>query len=320
MKNTSMVVGRNITIDIAKSIGILLMIVGHCWEIPYMPYRHIIFTFHMPLFFIISGYFFKNKDVKVSLVNDAKHLLIPYFVTSLSIILILLIRAVFDDDYTQFIYYLKATFLGSGSKHPCIFFSNIPNIGALWFFPALYICKNVYNILPINKKIRLIYSFIIYMCAYLLGRYVLFIPFSVLSGLSAIIFYAIGDNLKECNRISKYYWIIGIICWILSFKYSRISLVQPIMDLYIIDIIGATTASILIYIISKKLTGLNYLSKFLFWVGKNSMYILCFHLIDLNIGISSLICNNNNVILSLLPFPLISTYLFEKIKTQIKNK
>lgn len=48
---------RNITFDIMKGIGILLVIVGHLNLIPMDPYRRIIFSFHMPLFLILSGYF-----------------------------------------------------------------------------------------------------------------------------------------------------------------------------------------------------------------------------------------------------------------------
>lgn len=43
--------------DIAKGLGILLMIIGHM-PIKNEYLKNFIFCFHMPLFFIISGYFF----------------------------------------------------------------------------------------------------------------------------------------------------------------------------------------------------------------------------------------------------------------------
>ncbi len=46
-------------ISIAKGIGIILMVVGHSGCPPFL--RDYIYMFHMPLFFIISGYCFKNK-------------------------------------------------------------------------------------------------------------------------------------------------------------------------------------------------------------------------------------------------------------------
>ena len=107
---------RDTAIDIVKAIGILLMIVGHCPVIPQMPIRHFIFTFHMPLFFIVSGYFFKAKETKTSFIRDAKHLLIPYFVTCAAVVLLSFIKSLFMDD-NETLYYLAATFVGSGSSH-----------------------------------------------------------------------------------------------------------------------------------------------------------------------------------------------------------
>lgn len=47
-------------ITIAKSIGIILMVLGHI-EIPSL-LKNFIYVFHMPLFFFCSGYLF--KDIK----------------------------------------------------------------------------------------------------------------------------------------------------------------------------------------------------------------------------------------------------------------
>lgn len=52
---------RDDAIDIAKAIGILLMILGHCHGIPWI-LRNFIFSFHMPLFFIFSGFFYKTPQ------------------------------------------------------------------------------------------------------------------------------------------------------------------------------------------------------------------------------------------------------------------
>lgn len=310
---------RNIAIDIAKAIGIILMIIGHCDDIPYRPCRHFIFTFHMPLFFILSGYFFKRKDIKTSLINDTKHLMIPYFTTCAAVILITLVKSSFTGDFNPFRHYLAATFIGSGGPRPCLYFSDHPGIGAIWFFPALLVCKNVYNLLsahPIKK--RLIYSCLIYVIATLIGRYIIFIPFSVLCGLSAIIFYAIGDYYKEVKpKITWLHWLIGIVCWGASFKYSHIYLVHPRTDLYFIDVIGATTATLLTYKLSDKIAQISYISDWLSWLGRNSMYILCFHLIDINTKISTQIAHNSSLtilIVSMLTLPIASTWIFLQFK------
>ena len=53
--------GRVGYFDIAKGIGIILVIIGHIEYVP-APIRFYIVTFHMPLFFIISGMLMNLTD------------------------------------------------------------------------------------------------------------------------------------------------------------------------------------------------------------------------------------------------------------------
>ncbi len=66
--------------DIAKGITILLVILGHAENInPYI--RFIIFSYHMPFFFIANAYFIKNYNLIESIKKSSKLLLIPYAIT-----------------------------------------------------------------------------------------------------------------------------------------------------------------------------------------------------------------------------------------------
>lgn len=284
---------RNIALDIAKGLGILLVILGHCSEIPYRPVRHLIFTFHMPLFFLIAGYLWRAKPVAVSLRKDARRLLLPYAATCAAIIVMsFALCSLRGDGYRPVLHWIAASVLGSGSVRSTIFLSRVPDIGAIWFLPALWVCKNAYNMLQHHSlRRRLAISAAIYLISYLIGRYVIFIPMSVLSGLTAIIFYAIGDALKQVNSI-KWPWLItGLACWAISFQFSYIYLVQPKMDFYAIDIAGAVTASLLLYALSRKIGNFTAAAKPLAWLGTVSLNVLCFHIIDGNFHISRTIAS-----------------------------
>ena len=78
-----------IWIDIAKGIGIILVVIGH--TIGSQRVNDIIYTFHMPLFFILSGYLLKDiysiQDFKRNLINKSKRLLIPLLCYMLLIVL-----------------------------------------------------------------------------------------------------------------------------------------------------------------------------------------------------------------------------------------
>jgi len=71
-------------IDFLKGFGITLMIMGH---IPVYPIvSRYIYQFHMPLFFIVSGFLYKKKEKNKFtelLLKWLKRLLIPYFLFSL---------------------------------------------------------------------------------------------------------------------------------------------------------------------------------------------------------------------------------------------
>ena len=78
---------RDITFDIMKGIGILLVLLGHVWGIPTV--NHIITSFHMPMFFMVAGYFSKSYSPEISISTTVKHyakrLIPPYLVTMLAI-------------------------------------------------------------------------------------------------------------------------------------------------------------------------------------------------------------------------------------------
>ena len=319
LKNQKVIVQRDIALDITKGIGILLVILGHCDSIPYMPLRHLIFTFHMPLFFLASGYLYRAKGVKEALKKDFRHLGLPYVITCLAIVLFYFLYFLITKSHNSepLRRYLIASLWGSGTTHTCKYLSHLPAIGAIWFLPALLICKNVYNVLPKNNR-RLVYSSVIFVAATIIGRYLIYLPFSALSGLSGIVFYAIGDSFKKVKRIHPLLWILGLSCWFLSFKYSRVSLVHPRLDLYFIDVIGATTATLLVYLGSRIISHTRLLMQSLSWLGKNSLYILCFHLIDLDCLISNRLNITGNAsveIILMFLLPLIGTFFLTKALT-----
>lgn len=68
-------------IDVLKGIGILLMIIDHCFGWGQNVFLHsLIQSFHMPLFFIVSGYLWKEKNqIKDYINHKIKTLLVPHF-------------------------------------------------------------------------------------------------------------------------------------------------------------------------------------------------------------------------------------------------
>lgn len=64
-------------VDAFKGIGILLVVVGHTSRIPGI--TQFVYSFHMPMFFWISGYLFSVRPFPDFVRRKARTLLVPYF-------------------------------------------------------------------------------------------------------------------------------------------------------------------------------------------------------------------------------------------------
>ena len=125
---------RIVYIDIAKGIGILLVVLAHNELTSYAPFLHqFIYAFHMPLFFFLSGMFFKPEIDFVELLKKRfNSLLLPYF-------------------FTIFLIYFFEIFLGkmglpiAWSRIAKAFYGNGFYLDwvAMWFLPALFVMNLV---------------------------------------------------------------------------------------------------------------------------------------------------------------------------------
>ena len=82
MNNT---LSRNNTVTIAKAIGIVLVVMAHAMNPEWISWK-VIYTFHMPLFFLLSGYCFNEKyldDARLFFVRKIKGIYVPFVVYSL---------------------------------------------------------------------------------------------------------------------------------------------------------------------------------------------------------------------------------------------
>ena len=128
-------------LDMAKGVGIVLMVAGHLigsvQTIDYKPYfspaYQFIASFHMPLFFIISGILLwitreEEKEMAFIFRRKAKTLLLPYTTFSLTYIVINIWTCIFSPDLLQFSDLWK--FL--------IYSVTFRGVSVLWFLPTLF--------------------------------------------------------------------------------------------------------------------------------------------------------------------------------------
>lgn len=92
MKTDNEIVTRLTYMDIAKGIGILCVIAGHMGN---FIINKFVFSFHMPLFFLTSGYFISSKNSpQTILIKRFRQLLPPYVFTCFMVIFISTIKGI----------------------------------------------------------------------------------------------------------------------------------------------------------------------------------------------------------------------------------
>lgn len=188
---------RIVWIDYAKCIGIFLVVLGHL-SIPEW-LKNMIYAFHMPLFFFISGYLFqenKFNSLRVFFVRRAKQLLVPYlFFNIIAYFFWVFVGRKFGNDstvdinpFTPLIGMLYGVNTGYFLIH----------CGSLWFLPCLFIVEILYYIAikSVSSKAIIFILFTGLGYANLLLKHVM-LPWNIDIALVAILFYIIGSAFKE---------------------------------------------------------------------------------------------------------------------------
>ena len=103
--------------------------------------NRVVYTFHVPLFFVLSGYFCSAKTLgDNSVAKKAKSLFVPYLIGCAGIAVatcVCFILLKLTPELPQRLYRIMfATIFGCGTPHENPI--TVPQIGALWFLPALF--------------------------------------------------------------------------------------------------------------------------------------------------------------------------------------
>lgn len=269
---------RDVVIDIMKGVAILTVIAGHC--IPSDSLGHqLIFSFHMPLFFIVAGYLYKpSMQHKKRLKNDFHRLIIPYLVIAICFTLYLYIKEA--DNIFALRYSILAIFWATGWNHTSLIWGTAPYIGIAWFLPALFWCRQIYNFIHCHTKYGGEYIIVgLSFMAANIDYYLINLPLGILTGLSAMVFYQIGYYTHLKKTSNNYLLFGGAVCWLIQVKYFGIDMCICSYGFYPVDVIGASFATAIIYYCSKHLSQ-TCLGKLLGSFGKASLYIYCFHAIE----------------------------------------
>ena len=278
-------------IDITKGIAIILVVVGH--TLIGLKLNDYIFAFHMPVFFICSGILFRQKDIKSVAVNNAKKLLIPFYVSSVIAIITRAISAYLQNWTPEMIKTLTVNtaigaLFGYGSDGGKWFFT-VWMIGAIWFLWAFFWSNLIIQLVfkytkdwEEWKRACLVITISLISC--IIGQYI-WIPTNIDIGGFAIIFIYVGYLFRkvriwEAKKIPWYMYILFVLIWLEDSKLGGINMVIRFLPSYL-SVPGAIAATLILMKLSCFIEKIKYISTILCWCGKNTLKILCVHYIEL---------------------------------------
>ena len=268
-----------------KGIGILLVLTAHffSWNHPVLDKG--ITSFHMPMFFIVAGYFSKSYEEVASVKQGVKHyfmrLFLPYAFTQLVLVSWSLLFVVTGKSgWNGVIRGILSMFWGD------IYGPSTPwgdlTLGVTWFLMALFVAKTLLLVLVSRMKGWAIpVSFVIAIVSLLIHKVFPYSIWCIMIGLTALPFVTIGWWLRN-HPAPVWMMLVAILGWLVAFKYSQMNVYGFQYRCYPLDVVGALGGTSFLYLLSKWMANrLKAVGKSFAYLGIISLAILCMHNIEL---------------------------------------
>lgn len=204
MKENPVLQKREYWVDFLKGFAIVLVVLGHC-DLP-AALIHTVYLFHMPLFFMISGYLdnsHKENSLWAVVKKKAPRLLWPYLTYGVIVILWKTLTNIGAEGNFTTLLLKRITAFVYGNQ---IWENNYDYIGTLWFLVGLFcvICISWLMHRIKAKKIQCIVAGVLSLSgAYfskLLLRWGIRLPWCLDVALVAILFYELGLWWRQSRK------------------------------------------------------------------------------------------------------------------------
>ena len=272
-------------IDLAKGIGIICVVFGHT-VIPYIP-AYIIYPFHVPLFFMLSGFCFRKKENESFgdfVLKKIKSLLVPYAFFSLIWII-----------YESIVYTINNGFSFSFLINETVLYIKQDHLHAIWFITCIFlvellayfivfVCKdkNYLLILSASLFVLLTYFYKTFIDVRLFWNAEIVLP--------AMPFFLFGYVVKRQKglfekltnwKLIPAYFVLYVVIGFLNIKFTGQS-----VDMYsnsygniLLFYFAALLGTFFVVSISKAINKIGFIN----YIGKNSLIIFSLHQIVMKI-------------------------------------
>lgn len=244
-------------IDWAKIIGIFLVTLGHGGLVG-EEFKNFIYSFHMPLFFVISGYLYYQRSFVETFKRGLKTLIIPYLLINLILLIYFSVLWIAKGMFSIEVVLSRVipVFLGLGYSTETLF----PMSGPCWFIIVIFFIQLLVSINSsrLYHIALMIFSIVLF---YLLSYLDIDTLVPIDSTMMAIPFFIIAVKFKSLyNKSLSIYWVAVLfgLLLLLNIANGRVDINtcnygSNLIFFYVSGFIG----SVLIFQLSKMLKPVN---------------------------------------------------------------
>lgn len=302
-------------LDILKALGIVCMVSGHA----YAPFTKFVYLFHMAIFFIASGFFYKDKNsqdiqsVFKAFWKKVKRLYIPLFIwnTIYTLLHNLFIHINVYTDNPQLLNYVSGKWICITeyySKYDIImriiegtiFSSSEQMFGTEWFLRVLFMTSIFYLIFDyiikhLFKQRHVLIQFIIATILLIFGFscYKIFNNsfYGIAQTCSFYCLYFLGYILQRYkDKYSNWNWkqyipalFVSFLILLLLNGIGSIELGQNRYENPVFLLLASSSGWLLLYSLSYFIKKYIYLKKIMIEIGKHTLAIMILHFLSFKI-------------------------------------
>lgn len=281
-------------LDVARGIGLMLVVISHSCGL-----NSYLINFYIPLFFVLSGYTYREgRSYGENIAKKAKRLLIPYFGYSAVLFLFYMLmgRTPEEMKHSAFgVFYSRFCLYDTTLVEDNRYLFTIAN-GAMWYLTAFFVASLAFHLVADralkDKKFLAGCTVVLLAITMAMAEIPVLLPWSIdLVGV-AVLFMLAGTILGKIEFFEKKWNLVSVLAVFAS--YMLLSTANPginmslreygkygALSVPIFVIIGVSGSMICIWV--AKLIQNNFVGKILSYIGQNTIIILAFHILGLEI-------------------------------------
>lgn len=281
---------NNLSVTYTKAIGIILVVLAHAMCTTWTTFVTI-YAFHMPLFFIMSGYCFKEKyleDAKLFTIRKLKGIYLP-FVLYAMVYLLLHNFFVRHHIYAESLgIYDWKRILWDTSRITTRMSQSEQLIGLYWFIKELVWGSFIfYAVLRLTKNSKVLTTGILLAITLIFRLFELRIPYFTVDYISfyAATFIAVGYWMRDWKVLFEHAWrwLVYAICVVvvaIEVRYFGTSTLNVTMSSIMPFFFSGIAGTILVFQFSTWLTKHSSRKyRAMEYIGNHTMVILSLHLL-----------------------------------------